>query len=47
MRIEDMITQDKSNYWYFDKFSPPLPLKMIKISNENLNFDIMYYGLKH
>ena len=28
MRIKDMITQDES-YWYFNKFSPLLLLKML------------------
>ena len=39
MRIKDLITQDKSN-WYFNKFSPLLLLKKIGTTNDNLNFDI-------
>ena len=45
MRIEDMITQDESN-WYFNKFSPLLPLKMIGVTNETLNFDIRVWRVK-
>ena len=40
MRIVEMITQDKSN-WYFKKLNPKyFYWKRIGITNENFNFDI-------
>ena len=43
MGIEDMITQDESN-WYFNEFSPLLLLKTYK--DNEWEFEFWYQGLK-
>ena len=43
MGIEDMITQDESN-WYFNEFSPLLLLKTYK--DNKSEFEFWYQGLK-
>ena len=44
MRIEDMITQDKSN-WYFNNFSPLLLLKMYRDNKWEFEFWLEFTGL--